>query len=480
MIPMRKILLIGLIGSLFCSCKKDFLDLSPVSNGNVSAFYKNASDIEIAVNGAYAALQMDGQYRYAYWQVGEVRSDNTRNWEGGGNFPDAELDQFKESPSNTILNSMWLDNYYGIFLCNTILNRIPAVEMNETLKRQFTGEVKFLRALMYFNLVRTFGDVPLVIKETTSFREGYVQKRDSVRIVYEQIVEDLQDAATYLPSAFSGNNIGRATSGAARSLLGKVWLTRHNYSAAAAELKKVIDAGTYRLLQNYTDLWRTTNANHAESVFEVQFKKGGTGTGSPFTNFFAPRDSELAVTRVGFAYGRNLPTPDMVAAYEAGDLRKNASLAESYIRNSRTINDPYTIKYRDVPFAEIDADNNWTVLRYADVMLMYAEALNELNNGPDQEAYDMVNVVRDRAGLDPLQKGLNKIDFARSLEHERQVELAFEGHRWFDLLRTGRALEVMNHHFAGTITVYPYQLLFPVPQSQININPSVIRQNEGY
>ena len=169
-----------------------------------------------------------------------------------------------------------------------------------------------------------------------------------------------------------------------------------------------------------------------------------------------------------------------MAAYEIGDIRKNASLAETYTRNNQVIYDPYTIKYKDVPFAERDADNNWVVLRYADILLMYAEVLNEINGGPDYEAYNAINLVRLRAGLDSLSVGMSKTDFAMALEHERQVELAFEGHRWFDLVRTGRALQVMNSHFHGLITLQPYQLLFPIPQRQININPTVIFQNEGY
>lgn len=468
------------LASCMVGCKKDFLDLSPISNANVSGFYRNAADIEVAVTSAYASLCRDGQYRISMWQIGEVRSDNSWNWEGGGNLPDAEIDQFKESSSNNIINLAWLDAYHGILLCNIVLNRIGPITMSEDLKKQFRGEVLFLRSLMYFNLVRTFGDVPLVLQETSTVQEGYQHGRTPVADVYNQIIKDLTEAAVILPVSYDGNNVGRATSGAAKSLLGKVYLTQKNYSSAAIVLKEVIDAGRYRLLQDYADLWLPSNANHAESIFEVQFKKGGTGTGSPFTNFFAPRDSELAVTKVGYAYGRNLPTADMVSAYEMGDKRKISSVAETYQRDGLTISDPYTVKYRDVPFAELDADNNWTVLRYADILLMYAEVLNEINEGPVAEAYNMMNLVRDRAGLDSLSNGLNKTDFAMALEHERRVEFAFEGHRWFDLVRTGRAIEVMNAHFNGVISIKPFQLLFPVPQSQVNINPDLITQNDGY
>lgn len=477
---MKKIIYIGIICMAFASCKKSFLDLSPISNANVQSFYRNAADMQVALNSAYASLQTGGQYQNANWQVGEVRSDNTMNWEGGGNFPDAEVDQFKESSANSIINSMWLDTYHGILLCNIVIDRLPAIDMNEDLKNRYAAEAKFLRALMYFNLVRTFGDVPLVLKETKSVQEGYEQSRMPVNTVLDQVALDLTEAAQHLPASFTGNDIGRATRGAAKTLLGKVLLTRGDFAGAAAVLKEVIDAGTYQLLPDYAELWKPANANHAESIFEVQFRKGGTGTGSTFNNQFAPRNSDLAVTVVGFAGGKNLPTSTLVTAYEPGDLRKDISIKETYELNGQTIYDPYTLKYKDVPFVDNDADDNWTVLRYADVMLMYAEALNEVNNGPNSTAYDMVNQVRDRADLDPLPDGLSKTAFADAVQHERQVELAFEGHRWFDLLRTGKALQVMNAHFGGTITVQEYQLLFPVPQSQININPGLIKQNPGY
>lgn len=470
----------GVLSLGLLSCSKGFLEKAPRSNANVQAFYKNAADMEVALNAAYGTLKSFGQYDHAVWQMGEVRSDNTSNYEYGGNLPQAELDQFKETTSNAIYNSMWLDTYYGILLCNVVLDRIDPVEMDDNLKKRFIGEALFLRALMYFNLVRTFGDVPLVLKETTSVQEGYEQGRVAVNLVYEQIIADLKTAESNLPASYSGADIGRATSGAAKSILGKVYLTTQDFPAAANKLKEVVDASAYVLLPNYADLWKVENKNNAESIFEVQYKKGGTETGSWFNNQMAPGESGTYVTGIGFAFGRNLPTPDLIAAYEAGDIRKDASLAETYDADGTPVYNPYTLKFRDMPFADSDNDNNWPVIRYADVMLMYAEALNEVNNGPNAVAYNMVDQVRDRAGLAPLATGLSKADFAAAVAHERQVELAFEGHRWFDLVRTGKAIEVMNNHFGGSITVQPFQLVAPIPQTEININPSVIVQNTGY
>lgn len=462
------------------ACKKQFLELAPPSNANSLSYYKSAQDIELAVNAAYATMMLDGQYRYAYWELAETRSDNSMNWDGAGNFPDAEIDQFKETSSNALITAAWVDTYHGILLCNVVLDRIGAVPMDETLRARYIGEARFLRALMYFNLVRIYGDVPLVVSETKSVSEGYNQPRVAVSAVYDQIIADLTLAEQNLPVSYSGANIGRATRGAAKGLLGKVYLTKKDFASAQAKLKEVMDLNTYTLLPNYADLWKTANANNAESLFEVQFKKGGFGTGSNYYLQFAPRNSGTVITGLGFAQGRNIPTTDMSKAYETGDLRKNISMAESYTANGTVVNDKYTLKFRDVPYVDGDADNHWPVLRYADVLLMYAEAINEKNSGPSPEAYKAINDVRARAGLSALSAGLGHDAFALAMEHERQVELAFEGHRWFDLVRTGRALTVMNNHFAGSITVKPFQLLYPIPQSQVSINPDGIKQNPGY
>ncbi|WP_031530165.1 RagB/SusD family nutrient uptake outer membrane protein [Dyadobacter crusticola] len=477
-----KIHKIALASLVFLSAGcSDFLDLSPRDTANVGNFYKNASDMQAALTAAYGMLAAPGEYGYAYYNVSEVRSDNTMNWEGGGNLPDAELDQFKMSSTNEIIRLMWIDTYRGILACNAVLGHIAGATMDDALRQRFIGEAKFLRALMYFNMVRTFGDVPLVLSETKSVDEGYSQARVPQSEVYTQIITDLTEASAQLPLSYSGNDVGRATRGAAKALLGKVYLTVRDYVKARDILKEVIAQGTYKLLDDYAALWPVANANNEESIFEVQFKKGGTGTGSSFYNNFAPRNSGSSVIQIGFASGRNIPTTDLINAYEPGDARKAASLAVGYTDNTtgKFVADPYTLKYRDTPFAEGDADNNWVVLRYADILLMYSEALNEVNNGPTAEAYEAINAVRKRAKLAVLPAGLSKAAFGLAIERERQVELAFEGHRWFDLVRTGRSVAVMNAHFNAPV-VAEFNAVFPIPQTQIDVNPAGIKQNPGY
>lgn len=461
------------------SCKDSFLDLAPVSQTNSVNFYRNADDMLNAVNASYAALQFNGLYNQSMYAIGEVLSDNTEILDQQAGIEITQLDAFSIISTNTFLNSMWNNHYRGILACNTVIDRIENVAMNEELKVRFIGEAKFLRGLMYFNMVRTFGDTPLVVKETADISSGYAYGRTPVAEVYSQIEADLQEAEKSLPASYTGTNLGRATSGAAKGLLTKVYLTQRKWADAATKAKEVIDAGTYSLLDNYVDIYKIANKNNKESLFEVQYRKGGYGLGSPFNNNFAPWLSGTIVTKVGPGGGHNQPTADIANAYETGDKRKDASLSPGYTAaNGNFVAVRYINKYLDpAPFAAYDADNNWPVLRFADVLLMRAEALNEQGYVADGEAFTLLNRIRKRAGL--VEKTstdiANQAAFRLAVEKERRFELAFENHRWFDLVRTGRALEVMNSK-----GIKAHQLLMPVPQSQIDINPSKIKQNPGY
>jgi hypothetical protein len=483
----KTLMILSIMGSLLFSCKDDFLDLSPVSQTNVNNFYKTASDMNAAVNATYSALQFNGQY--TEWYVfSEIPSDNTTNPLSGSVTDMDEFDKFYIRSTNPFIDARWNDSYRGIARANTVIDRIGAVQMDDALKNRFIAEAQFLRALMYFNLVRVFGDVPLVLNEVKSVTEGYTHGRTPAAQVYEQIIKDLTDAAAVLPPSYAGNDIGRATRGAAKALLGKVYLTRKasgDYQAAANVLKEVIDSQVYELMPNYADLFKPANANNKESIFEVQYKKGGFGEGSNFPNNFAPEFSAPFVVSIGGTGGNNIVTQDMEDAYQLNNpdialrdsVRFKASMAQGYRNGSgQFVARKYVKKYADTPFQNNDSDDNWYVLRLADVYLMYAEALNELNNGPTPEAYTYLNLVRERAKV-ALVSGLNYNDFKLALENERRVELAFEGHRWFDLVRTGRAIPVMA---AKGINVEEYQLLFPVPQRQIDVNPGQITQNPGH
>ena len=466
------------------SCKKDFIDLKPISSATTANFYNTAEDFKNAVNGAYASLQFSGTYGSDSYVFGEIRSDNSVPVASGSVTDQDEFDRFYIRTTNPYINNRWNDCYRAISRCNPILDRIGAVAMDTALKSRYIAETRFIRALIYFNLVRTFGDVPLVLKEITDPDEGYEYGRNPKAEVYAQIEKDLAEAEPVLPVSYSGSDIGRATRGAAKAILGRVFLAQKKYPAAAAKLKEVITSNQYSILPVYADIFKVSNKNNKESVFDVQYKSGGVGQGNPWPNSFAPQNSGNAVIPFGGG-GNNAPTDDLIRDYENGDSRKNVTIATSYVNASGvTIPGNFVKKYYDVPSTANDNGNNIPVIRYADVLLMYAECVNEAGYQASGEAFTYLNAIRNRAGLSNLTPA-NVTDqqaFRLAMEHERRVEFAFEGLRWFDLIRTDRAIPVINGKAAQINLVNPVtqnNLVFPIPQSQIDINKSKISQNVG-
>ncbi|WP_316839844.1 RagB/SusD family nutrient uptake outer membrane protein [Pedobacter gandavensis] len=450
----KNLIYILITAGIFSSCGKEFTDLNPISQRNVNAFYKTSDDMVIAVNAAYKALQMNGAYNQSYWILNEMRSDNT---DGGADNTGLgadlnAIDNFNENAATAeLVTTSYLDTYVGISRCNIVLSRIEAVPMDETLKNRVKGEALFLRSLFYYNLAVNFGRIPLVLKEIT-VEEGKSYPQLPASEIYKQLVADLAVAENFLEVKYTGNNVGRATKGAAATLMGKIYLTMGDKASAVAPLRRVKTTYGYSLVPTYDKLWGIANKNNVESIFEVQYKGGGTNTGNAFTNAFSP----LMIQSTG-AY-KNRPTAEMQAAYEPNDKRFAISM--------NPINGPlnagrFILKYgTTTAYNEGDADYNFVVLRYADALLMLAEALGE-----GTEAYDLIYEVRFRAGL-------NRIDsstpgtFAEKLLKERRVELAFENHRWPDLLRFGKAAEVMSAQGKAP------RLLFLIPQRELDINTS--------
>lgn len=466
------------------SCKKDFIDLRPISSASTANFYKTADDIKVALNGAYATLQTSGisTDNYVY---GEIPSDNTYPVASGSVTDQDEFDRFYIRTTNPYILNRWNHSYNAISRVNTILEKIDPIDIEAELKKRYIAETKFLRAYVYFELVRTYGDVPLVLKSLVgNLKEGYDYDRTAAATVYDQVVKDLLEAEVDLPVSYSGADIGRVTKGAAKALLGKVYLTQKKFTEARNKLKEVIDLGVYDILP-YADVFDAAKKNNKESVFDIQFMAGGGTEGNPWPNSFAPQNSGNAVINFGGS-GNNRPTQDLIDAYEPGDIRKDFSLATSYVNAAgNVIEDVYVKKYRYSPTINNDNANNIPVIRYADVLLMYAEALNELAYEPNGDAMRYLNVIRKRAGL-AERTAVDIPDqaaFRLAMEKERRVEFAFEGHRWFDLVRTGRAIEVINSKASAINVVAPItqdNLVFPIPQSQVDINPGKIKQNNGY
>ena len=478
---------IALLGFSFSSCS-DFLEQNPQTDLSENDFYKTADDILSAVNGAYSSLQ-EGDI-YGNWYVfGEIPSDNTRNQLSGSVTTQNEFDQFYIDTQNSMIASFWKATYKVINRTNTVLGRIDGIEINAELANRYKLECKFIRALMYFNLVRVYGDVPLVLKEI-SISESYDILREPKENVYNQIIADLKEAQG-LPVSYSTAEDGRATQGAAKALLADVYMTLHKYAEAETILAEIINSGRYSLLENtpgslnidgYKNVFSPVNHNSKEGIFEIQFLKGGYGEGSNYANNFAPENSGTNVVAVGGTGGNNIPEMDIYNAYEEGDLRRDFSMSLGYYdnrKNNEWVESRYVCKFMDVPYQNNDASNNYPVIRYADVILMYAEALNQ--NGKTAEACKYLNMTRRRGfGYQTTETSpvdlqtTDKAQFALMVEQERRVELAFENHRWFDLIRTGRAVEVMK---SKGFSLNETNLICPIPQKQIDVNPK-LTQND--
>ncbi|MEX2345708.1 MAG: RagB/SusD family nutrient uptake outer membrane protein [Balneolaceae bacterium] len=455
---------------LAVSCGEDFTILAPQSERNAENFYRTDTDFVTAINGAYAALADRDAYGRNYTLLFEMRGDNTSN--GGGDTGLAEtlfrLESFSELTDATELETTWAGAYRGISATNTILSRLENVNLtNSDLEDRIKGEALFIRSLFYYNLAVIFGNVPLQLEEVTGPSIDINQV--DAEMIYARIADDLEEAEGLLPSSYTGADVGRATSGAAATLLGLVELTAGNNSQAEAALRRVVDSEEYELVADYADLWGPSNENNIESIFEIQYKAGGTGTGSSYTEFYTPFGTS------GGVGGGNAPqvlTDDMFEIFEEEDDRFWGGTLDSVLLDGDEEYTYYVKKFESTPFDAFDADNNFVVFRYADVLLMLAEAIGE-----SAEAYSLINEVRSRAGLtDPVET--LEGTFEEKLLLERRREFAIESKRWQDLLRFGVAAETMESHFANPqITASDIRLLYPIPQREIDAAPGLIIQN---
>ena len=400
---MRVLLIISIVLSNM-SCKKEFIDLNPVSTVSIDAIFKTDKDFQDAVTGCYTTLQV--QYQN-YWIFGDLRGDDSKH-EIPSNVPLFSTDNFTLANEASLLSDTWLNYYKLINRANTIIEKIasadPSVVIN---KNRYLSEAKFLRALAYFDLVRIFGDVPQVTS-SIGVDEAYKKGREKVDKIYDEvIVKDLLDAENNLPLKYSGVDLGRVTKGAAKALLGKVYLTRKDFPKAEAKLQEVTTLG-YALLPNFTDLFDySKNEHHSEYIFDVEYEEG-VGLGSSFTNTFIPNSTQMAAYYKvnGARTGSNSASDELFNIFIPQDLRRDISIgvkggfkdgSGNFIPFIASISQSYTKKYLTAVALVNDSKVNWKVIRYADVLLMYAEALNE--NNKTTEALGYLNQIRKRAGV---------------------------------------------------------------------------------
>jgi hypothetical protein len=477
----KNIFLIVVVTILTLSCKKSFIEVVPESTVSVDILYKTDKDFLDAVNGSYRGLHV--QYQN-FWIFGDLRGDDSKH-EIPSNVPLFSTDNFTISVQAPLLKDTW-SNYYGvIYRINNILDKISSLDVSVIPnKARYIAESKFLRALAYFDLVRIFGDVPL-ITSPIDIDAAYKKAREKADKIYtEIIIKDLLEAENDLPLSYTGTNVGRATRGAAKALLGKVYLTQKDFVKAESKLREVTGMG-YALLPNYVDLFDyTKNEHHAEYIFDIEYEEG-IQLGNSFTNTFIPNSVQMAAFyKVNGNRGESNSVADpLFTLFVPGDKRKDITVgikggfidgSGNFVALLPTTSQTYTKKYLTPVATNNDSRTNWKVIRYADVLLMFSEALNE--NNKTTEALGYLNQVRTRAGV-PVYSNLTKDDTREKIYLERRLELSFEGHRWFDLVRTGRAYNVMQPY-----GMQSYMTVFPVPHSQVQIinDNSIFPQNTGY
>ncbi len=324
---MKKIIcLVALI--MMMACSEDFIELNPVSTVTVDALYNTDKDFQDAVVGMYSPLR--AQYEN-FWQFADLRGDDTEQ-QHSASLDLVSINNFFVNSSLPVLHSTWLNYYQIIYSANTLLAQIEDADVSIVKnKDRHIGEAKFLRALAYFDLIRIFGDVPMVTAPLT-IKEAMVKGRDNVDLIYDEvIIQDLMDAESKLPKTYSGANVGRATQGAAKALLGKVYLTRKDFVNAEAKLQEVTNMG-YALLANYNELFNyTKNEHHSEYIFDIEYEEG-IEEGSNFTNSFSPQDP--AVTKFykvsGGSGNSHTPSDGLFAIFDPGDLRKEITVARGF------------------------------------------------------------------------------------------------------------------------------------------------------
>ncbi len=492
----RKCITALLIIVASAGCTKDFLTKAPLDSVNTSNFYKTSSDAVAAVNAAYQPLQRPKLYNFRMW-TSDIMAGNSEV--GGANDGSDGIETIQEANFVTKTDNAGVLDLYrgpapGILQCNIVLQKVPAINMDPALKARVLGEAKFLRGLYYFILVRYFGDVPLILTPQSPGSSDLFPKRTPKAQIYTQVIQDLTEAMNQLPSAstYTGADIGRASKGAATGLLAKVLLTLEMYQKAA-DLCGLVSKMGYALNADYTDNFNPLKKNTVESLFEVQYS-GATTYGffndlnqaSWASTFTGPRNQTGFVAG---AYGWDLPTQEFVNSYETGDKRKDQTVlypgCPSF--NGNNYNASYSLTGFNlrkflVPITISPASNtnpeDFPVLRYADILLMQAEALNEL--GQTSVAETSLNLVRNRSGLPNIAQGLSKDDFRIALLHERRMELAFEGQRWFDLVRVNNGQYGLDFlHSIGKVNAVSKNLLLPIPQQETDANPN-LTQNPGY
>ncbi|PKB15979.1 RagB/SusD family nutrient uptake outer membrane protein [Flavobacterium sp. 5] len=490
---MKKIIITFILSAgLFVSCTD--LEVTPTSFTTEDKFFITQDDAIASVTAVYASLSLDPGEQSLFGRNLYFLTDMASDYAAAGvsatNPQVRALSSLTHDATSDRVQVAWRQIYNGINRANVSIDNIPKVSGSDVVKTRLINEAKFIRGLLYFQAVRLWGGVPIVLHEPTSINvEGLKTKRATVDEVYAQIISDLT-AAESLPLTYAANEAGRATSGAAKAILTKVYLTRKDWPNAILKANEVINGGYgYALFENFGDIFNKAKKNGKEHIFSVQFEKNQAGNGSSgntwqatsFTGFTATEPADI-ISDVALFYD----------IYEAGDKRRDVSYTKQLLNPATgtlyTFPKPIFSKYLDLTNLATPSNVaiNFPLIRYADILLSFAEATNE-SAGPTTEALEYVNQVRRRAFGKAITTpdvtvdlvGLTTDQLREAIREERKKEFVQEGQRWFDLVRWGTLVTEVKKVTAKN-SVSERNNLYPIPQSERSINPVGLPQNPGY
>ncbi len=476
------------------SCRKDFLDRKPLGQLTYENFFKTEEQAIQAVNAVYNQFRSWDCVGLPYLGCTDIISDDADKGSTPNDAPFLlEVDSFTFDATNICFATVWRGYFRVVARANIAISEIPQMDIEPALRDRLVGECKFLRAYAYLLLVQWFGDLPLITRPLTG-DEYYAQERQPVSVIYDQIERDLLDAIAALPekSQYPPADLGRATKGAARGLLAKLYLIKKDFPKAEQYALEVINSGQYSLLPRYADNFLPIGENGAESVFEIGCVALPAPIAGPGASPYNMIQGVRGVPNLGWGFNR--PSDNLVSSYEPGDPRREATViyegevlpdGQTIVqKNPDIINARYNQKAWVPPHPGLqdNGPGNIRILRYADILLIAAEALNE--NGKPAQALQYLNQVRKRARgtnnfILPDVTTTDQAQLRERIYRERRAELAMEQHRWFDLLRWGRAASVMQALGKQFFVPGKHELL-PIPQSEIDLTEGKLRQNPGY
>ncbi len=505
----KNIVITFIILSIGFSCSDSFFDRYPTDSMTTENYMKNVDELKTILNAAYAGMR--GAFANSIVYIGDLPTDNAYDYKLNNSTAHISLHESNVDAQNAVIRDLWSASYKIINRCNIVIDEMEKIDASSETYNQLVGEAKFIRAYTYFVMVRVWGDVPLVLHDIDNYMDVFEYGRTSTTDVYAQIVSDLKDSESKLPDFYSSNNdIGKVTKTAAQAILGDVYLTNKDFENAKNYFENIIDKEGEKLglLDDYASIFDSNNANNKEIIFAIQYASnqvpsmsnylGNASLGNIQGIPISPRGMESSI------YGVNilLMTHELEAKYSETDHRRNVIYTD-LISPDYLCTIPMTLKYFDYQnlidkkSGNPDSGCETIISRYSDVILKYAECLNETQKY--SEAVEQISRVRSRAGLETNIPS-NYDNIFKAIEDERQLELSMEGHRWFDLLRTGRTKTVVNSFYNReneielpfTISVYQYgdpnsplsvsdhELLFPLPYDQVVLNPDKLKQNPNY